>query len=174
MTPSLPPARRPTARPVRRDEAIGGLLDRGLDARRHQSAEVLTLGGIPKSEDRSFNIVAMGQPIAVRTDFTAVEMRRLARRAKDGDQVRRLLAVAVVLDGASRADAAKVGGMDRQTLRDWVIRFDEQGPDMVRSMFPRQVRRRSSIRSTERLWRGSWTKGRSRPSMAWCPGAPVT
>src|SRR5262245_9315090 len=71
----------------------------------------------------------MGQPIAVRTDFTAVEVRRLARRAKDSDQVRRLLAIAAVLDGASRAEAAKVGGMDRQTLRDWVIRFNEQGPD---------------------------------------------
>src|SRR6476660_8694171 len=71
----------------------------------------------------------MGQPIAVRTDFAAVEVRRLARRAKDSDQVRRLLAIAAELDGASRAEAAKVGGMDRQTLRDWVIRFNEQGPD---------------------------------------------
>jgi transposase len=71
----------------------------------------------------------MGQPIAVRTDFSAVEVRRLARRAKDSDQVRRLLAIAAVIDGASRAVAAKVGGMDRQTLRDWVIRFNEQGPD---------------------------------------------
>ena len=71
----------------------------------------------------------MGQPIAVRRDFTAVDVRRLARRAKDSDQVRRLLAIAAVLDGASRAEAAKIGGMDRQTLRDWVIRFNEQGPD---------------------------------------------
>lgn len=71
----------------------------------------------------------MGQPIAVRRDFTAIELRRLARRAKDSDQVRRLLAIAAVLDGASRAEAAKVGVMDRQTLRDWVIRFNEQGPD---------------------------------------------
>ncbi|MGY8679568.1 helix-turn-helix domain-containing protein [Bradyrhizobium sp. UFLA05-153] len=71
----------------------------------------------------------MGQPVAVRTDFTAVEVRRLARRAKDSDQVRRLLAIAAVLDGSSRAEAAKVGGMDRQTLRDWVIRFNEHGPD---------------------------------------------
>src|ERR1700755_3673346 len=73
--------------------------------------------------------VAMGQPIAVREDFTAVEVRRRARRAKDSDQARRLLAIAAVLDGASRAEAAKTGGMDRQTLRDWVIRFNEHGPD---------------------------------------------
>jgi transposase len=71
----------------------------------------------------------MGQAIAVRTDFTASEVRRFAKRARDAAQVRRLLAIAAVLDGASREDAAKVGGMDRQTLRDWVIRFNERGPD---------------------------------------------
>ena len=48
---------------------------------------------------------------------------------KDAAQARRLLAIAAVLDGASREEAAKIGGMDRQTLRDWVIRFNEQGAD---------------------------------------------
>src|SRR5215204_2391422 len=71
----------------------------------------------------------MGQAIAVRTDFTVGEVRRFAKRAKDAAQARRLLAIAAVLDGASRDDAAKIGGMDRQTLRDWVIRFNEQGPN---------------------------------------------
>ena len=71
----------------------------------------------------------MGHAIAVRTDFTSGEVRRFAKRAKDAAQARRLLAIAAVLDGASREDAAKIGGMDRQTLRDWVIRFNEQGPD---------------------------------------------
>jgi transposase len=47
---------------------------------------------------------------------------------KDAVQARRLLAIAAVLGGASRPEAAKTGGMDRQTLRDWVIRFNEQGP----------------------------------------------
>ena len=69
----------------------------------------------------------MGHAIAVRTDYTAGEVRRLAKRAKDAAQARRLLAIAAVLDGASREEAAKIGGMDRQTLRDWVIRFNEQG-----------------------------------------------
>jgi len=55
------------------------------------------------------------------------QVRRFAQRAKDAAQARRLLAIAVVLDGASRKEAAKIGGMDRQTLRDWVIRFNEQG-----------------------------------------------
>ena len=71
----------------------------------------------------------MGQAIAVRTDYTAGEVRRFAKQAKDVAQARRLLAIAAVLEGASRADAAKIGGMDRQTLRDWVIRFNQQGPD---------------------------------------------
>jgi transposase len=71
----------------------------------------------------------MGQAIAVQTDYTSDEVRQLAKRAKDASQARRLLAIAVVLDGASREEAAKAGGMERQTLRDWVIRFNEKGPD---------------------------------------------
>ena len=71
----------------------------------------------------------MGQAVPVMTDYTASGVRRFARRAKDGAQARRLLALAAVRDGASREEAAKIGGMDRQTLRDWVIRYNEQGPD---------------------------------------------
>src|SRR5947207_8826769 len=71
----------------------------------------------------------MGQAIPVRTGYTAGEVRRFAKRAKDAAQARRLLAIAAVLDGATREEAATIGGMDRQTLRDWVIRFNEQGPD---------------------------------------------
>jgi transposase len=48
---------------------------------------------------------------------------------KNAAQARRLLAIAAVLDGATREEAAKIGVMDRQTLRDWVIRFNQQGPD---------------------------------------------
>ena len=71
----------------------------------------------------------MGQAIALQGNYTAGEVRRLAKRAKNAAQARRLLAIAAVLDGRSREEAAKVGGMDRQTLRDWVIRFNERGPD---------------------------------------------
>ncbi len=53
----------------------------------------------------------------------------LARRAKSNNQSRRLLSLAAVLDGMTRTDAARIGGMDRQTLRDWVHRFNEAGPD---------------------------------------------
>src|SRR5437762_11440314 len=71
----------------------------------------------------------MGQAIPVRTGYTAGEVRRFAKRAKDAAQARRLLAIAAVLDGASREEAAKIGGMDRQTLRDWGTGFNEQGAD---------------------------------------------
>jgi transposase len=71
----------------------------------------------------------MGQPIAVRVDYTSVQLRGLAKRCRDAGQARRLLAIAAVIDGASRMAAAKVGGMDRQTLRDWVHRFNTAGPD---------------------------------------------
>jgi transposase len=71
----------------------------------------------------------MGTVIAVRADFSVQELRRLVTRVKDAAPARRLLAIAAVLDGAAREGAAKIGGMDRQTLRDWVIRFNDQGPD---------------------------------------------
>src|SRR5439155_22302436 len=69
----------------------------------------------------------MGQAIAVGRDFTSEEVRQLAKRAKDSSHERRLLAIAAVLDGASRQDAAKAAGMVRQTLRVWVIRVNEKG-----------------------------------------------
>jgi putative transposase len=71
----------------------------------------------------------MPAAVRVRTDVSAGELRRLAARTKHVNQSRRLLSIAAVLDGMSRADAARVGGMDRQTLRDWVHRFNERGPD---------------------------------------------
>lgn len=66
--------------------------------------------------------------IALRTDYTATAVRAVAARAGDAAQVRRLLSIAAVYDGMSRADAATIGGMDRQTLRDWVHRFNAEGP----------------------------------------------
>ena len=71
----------------------------------------------------------MGYALPIRSDYTSGALRRLAKRASNVAQARRLLAIAAVLDGASREEAAKAGGMDRQTLRDWVIRFNELGPE---------------------------------------------
>ena len=61
-------------------------------------------------------------------------MRQLAKHCKDSNQSRRLLSLAAVLDGMSRADAARVGGMDRRTLRDWVHRFNDHGPDGLKNI----------------------------------------
>jgi len=69
-----------------------------------------------------------GMTIFLRTDYDATSVREAARSAGDAAQVRRLLAIAAVYDGMTRADAAQVGGMDRQTLRDWVHRFNDAGP----------------------------------------------
>ena len=56
-------------------------------------------------------------------------MRALARRAKDAGQARRLLALAVIYDGARRTEAARIGGVGLQIIRDWVLRFNARGPD---------------------------------------------
>lgn len=66
--------------------------------------------------------------VSLRSDWDAVRVRDAARLAGDAGQVRRLLAIAAVYDGMSRASAATLGGMDRQTLRDWVHRFNATGP----------------------------------------------
>src|SRR5215210_956674 len=71
----------------------------------------------------------MPTAVRMRTDFSAGQLRRLAATTKNVNQSRRLLSLAAVLDGMSRTEAARVGGMDRQTLRDWVHRFNERGPD---------------------------------------------
>ena len=71
----------------------------------------------------------MGYSVAVQGDYTSAELRGLAKRCRNANQARRLLSIAAVVDGVSRAEAARIGGMDRQTLRDWVHRFNEEGPD---------------------------------------------
>ncbi len=71
----------------------------------------------------------MSACIALRDDYDGLALRGLARRSRDPRQVRRLLALAAAYDGMSRTEAAKVGGMDRQTLRDWAHRFNDGGPD---------------------------------------------
>lgn len=71
----------------------------------------------------------MPAAVTLRTDFSARELRCLAKQSRDNSQSWRLLSLAAVLDGMSRDDAARVGGMDRQTLRDWVHRFNKAGPD---------------------------------------------
>lgn len=68
-----------------------------------------------------------------RTENSAAELRLLAVKSRDAAQGRRLLALAMVLEGSCREDAARQAGMDRQTLRDWVHRYNEIGVDGLRS-----------------------------------------
>ncbi len=67
--------------------------------------------------------------IGLRDDFDGKALRRLARRSRDAGQARRLLALAEVYDGGSRGDAARIGGVTLQSIRDWVVRFNAAGPD---------------------------------------------
>ncbi len=72
----------------------------------------------------------MGAAVEIfREDYNAQDLRRRAGRVKDGRISRRLLAIALVLEGASRKVAAESCGMDRQTLRDWVHRYNAKGVD---------------------------------------------
>ena len=70
----------------------------------------------------------MSAAVKLRTDYSAVDLRRLAAGSRHANQSRRLLSLAAVLDGMDRDQAARIGGMDRQTLRDWVHRFNRGGP----------------------------------------------
>lgn len=92
----------------------------------------------------------MGSAIGLRDDFDGPALRRLARVSKAANQTRRLLALAGIYDGGSRTEAARIGGVGLQIVRDWVIRFNTSGPDG--------------------LLDGKAPGPRSRQSMGWCAG----
>ena len=69
----------------------------------------------------------MAAPVPLRPDFDAAQLWGLARRSRDPDQTRRLLALAAIYGGGSRSEAAAVGGVGLQTVRDWVVRFNQEG-----------------------------------------------
>jgi hypothetical protein len=71
----------------------------------------------------------MGARISLRDDFDGIALRRLSKRCRDGTQTRRLLALAEIYDGARRTEAARIGAVTLQIVRDWVIRFNAEGPD---------------------------------------------
>ena len=71
----------------------------------------------------------MGSPVPLRGDFDAAAVRMLARQTQDSNQSRRLLALAAIYDGGLRGDAARIGSVGLQTVRDWVLRFNGTGPD---------------------------------------------
>ena len=74
----------------------------------------------------------MPAPLPIRSDRDAAELRRLARRERDGRVSARLLALANALDGLPREEAARLAGMTGQTLGDWVHRYNEEGVEGLR------------------------------------------
>jgi transposase len=98
----------------------------------------------------------MSIPIPLRTDFDAGAVRRAAKATKDAAQGRRLLALAEIYDGGTRTDAARIGGVGLQTIRDWVLAFNREGPDgLVNGKAPGQPsklnddQRRALVRMVE-------------------------
>jgi transposase len=79
---------------------------------------------IQQGERRRF-----AMPVPLRVDFDASQLRSVAKKVKDGPQARRLLALAAIYDGASRTEAARIGGVTLQIVRDWVVKVNAQGPD---------------------------------------------
>ncbi|MEO6829713.1 MAG: helix-turn-helix domain-containing protein [Acidobacteriaceae bacterium] len=67
--------------------------------------------------------------LPLRTDFDALGQRGAARRSKNAAQARRLLALAAIYDGATRTEAARIGGVTLQIVRDWGVKFNADGPD---------------------------------------------
>ena len=108
--------------------------------------------------------------VAVRTDLTAAEVREQAKAAAAPDQARRLLAIALVLEGASREDAARSTGMDRQTLRDWVHRFNMAGPA---GLLDRKAAGRQRRLNQDQLtsWPTAWGAAPTTSAAASCAGA---
>jgi transposase len=70
----------------------------------------------------------MAAAVRLREDYDAARLRGLAKRSSDAAQTRRLLALAAIYDGGSRTAAAKLGGVGLQTVRDWVLAFNAEGP----------------------------------------------
>jgi len=70
----------------------------------------------------------MAAAIGIRGDYEAAQLRALAKRSDDAGQTRRLLALAAIYEGRSRSDAATIGGVGLQTVRDWVLAFNAEGP----------------------------------------------
>ena len=93
----------------------------------------------------------MPAAVRMRSDFSAGELRRLAAATKNANQSRRLLSLAAILDGMSRTEAARIGGMDRQTLRDWVHRFNERGPEGLKDTWSKGHPPRLSIEQRAEL-----------------------
>lgn len=75
----------------------------------------------------------MGSAVQLRQDYDGDALRRLARSSGDSDQTLRLLALALIYDGSRRSDAARLGGATLRIIRDWVLRFNSDGPEGLKN-----------------------------------------
>lgn len=91
-----------------------------------------------------------------RDDYDAAGLRAQAARTSDAKMARRLLAIALVLEGASRWEAARACGMDRQTLRDWVHRYNAGGVGALANRTP--PGRQPSLSAAQRAQVAEWVK----------------
>jgi transposase len=113
----------------------------------------------------------MGQAIAITNRaHSATELRHLAARQKDAALVRRMLALALILEGHSRTAAARQNGLDRQTLCDWVHRYNAQGVAGLASRVPPGPTPRLD-EVQRRNWRRWCWQALILRRMAWCAGA---
>jgi len=108
-----------------------------------------------------------------RDEHDAAGLRRAASISRDADAVRWMLALALILDGRPRSEAAALCGMDRQTLRDWVHRYNTAGlAGLSDRRSPVGPKPRRSAEQTAAV--AEWVRpARTRPSTAWCAGGEL-
>ena len=112
----------------------------------------------------------MAVAVPLRCDFDAAQLRALAKRSRDPDQTRRLLALAAIYDGASRTEAAQIGCVTLQIVRDWVLRFNAHGPEgLLTGRAPGAPPRLNDAAPTGPAGHRR-ARARFRPSTAWCAG----
>ncbi len=100
----------------------------------------------------------MGAAIGLREDFGSAELRALARTVKDAGQARRLLALAVIYDGGRRTEAARIGSVGLQIIRDWVLRFIASISSIFQARFHFLIRLSRVIASRMSLWVSNHTR----------------
>ena len=106
-----------------------------------------------------------------RLDLSAADLRDAARRTRDAKAARRMIAIALVLEGWSRDAAAEAGAMDRQTLCDWVHRYNELGLRACSTGRVAMARRHACQPNSKPRWRHGWSRVRHSRGMAWYVGA---
>jgi transposase len=102
-------------------------------------------------------------PVPLRDDFDAAALRGLARKSKDGPQARRLLALAAIYEGASRTEAARIGGVTLQIVRDWVLKFNAHGPEGLIDRKP--PGRPAKLTNTHRATLAGWLESGPIPAI---------